>query len=176
MLSSGSVRLLDLPELLREARTLERRRGPAKDTVDHVRGSHDDAINAAAGALTMAAAAESEGRGLTWGEPGRFVGVGPGSPRRHRPMKPSKHNPKVAQDLVDFAEGRTHPRDRGPAGDALRRQQARQQSDEHRLGPVPDRIAAGPGPIAPSPTITPSPGPTADPFGDDPFSQKNRYR
>lgn len=56
-LNTGTVRLLDQPELLREIRGLERRRGTTKDRVDHGRGAgaHDDRANAAAGALWLAA-------------------------------------------------------------------------------------------------------------------------
>jgi hypothetical protein len=46
------VVLLDDPDLLRELRGLERRRGSSgRDRVDHRPGSHDDRANAAAGAL-----------------------------------------------------------------------------------------------------------------------------
>jgi hypothetical protein len=48
------VRLLDLPELLREFRGLERRRGTAgRDRIDHGPRGHDDQANAAAGALGL---------------------------------------------------------------------------------------------------------------------------
>jgi hypothetical protein len=48
--------VLDVPELLRELRGLERRRGTSgRDRVDHRPGSHDDRANAAAGALVLAA-------------------------------------------------------------------------------------------------------------------------
>jgi hypothetical protein len=55
---SGRVQLLDVPELLRELRGLERRRGASgRDRVSHGPGSgqHDDMANAAAGALVLAA-------------------------------------------------------------------------------------------------------------------------
>ena len=56
LVNSRSVRLLDVPELLRELRGLERRRGTAgRDRVDHRPGAHDDYANAAAGALLAAA-------------------------------------------------------------------------------------------------------------------------
>jgi hypothetical protein len=55
-LSSGRVRLLDREELLRELRTLERRRGAARDRIDHRRGTHDDAAAAVAGAVVGALA------------------------------------------------------------------------------------------------------------------------
>lgn len=54
--NSGRVRLLDQPELLREFRGLERRRGTSgRDRIDHRPGSHDDLANASAGALVRAA-------------------------------------------------------------------------------------------------------------------------
>jgi hypothetical protein len=53
--NAGAVQLLDLPELLRELRGLERRRGASgRDRVDHIPGAHDDLANAAAGALVAA--------------------------------------------------------------------------------------------------------------------------
>jgi hypothetical protein len=55
LLNAGRVRLLDLPDLLRELRGLERRRGAAgRDRVDHAPGQHDDRANAAAGGLVLA--------------------------------------------------------------------------------------------------------------------------
>ena len=58
LVNSGRVVLLDAPDVLRELRSLERRRGTAgKDRVDHRPGSHDDQANAAAGALVLATAA-----------------------------------------------------------------------------------------------------------------------
>jgi hypothetical protein len=49
--------LLDLPDLLRELRGLERRRGfSGRDKVNHGPNGHDDLANAAAGALVLAAA------------------------------------------------------------------------------------------------------------------------
>jgi hypothetical protein len=60
--NSGSVELLDLPELQGELRGLERRRGTAgRDRVDHRRGRHDDRAAAACGALLLAAARPSPG-------------------------------------------------------------------------------------------------------------------
>jgi hypothetical protein len=55
LMNAGTVRLLDVPLLARQLRSLERRRGPVKDRVDHRRNAHDDAINAAAGAIAAAA-------------------------------------------------------------------------------------------------------------------------
>jgi hypothetical protein len=56
LMNAGHVALLDVPDLLRELRGLERRRGTAgRDRVDHAPGQHDDRANAAAGALVLAA-------------------------------------------------------------------------------------------------------------------------
>jgi hypothetical protein len=53
LVQAGRAVLLDAPELLRELRGLERRRGAAgRDRVDHAPGAHDD--RAAAGAVTLA--------------------------------------------------------------------------------------------------------------------------
>lgn len=62
LLNAGRVRLLDLPDLLRELRGLERRRGTAgRDRVDHAPGAghHDDRANSACGALVLAAGRDS---------------------------------------------------------------------------------------------------------------------
>jgi hypothetical protein len=54
VVNAGAVELLDLPELLRELRGLERRRGMAgRDRVDHARGAHDDQANAVAGLVSL---------------------------------------------------------------------------------------------------------------------------
>jgi hypothetical protein len=56
LVNADRVRFLDLPDLLRELRGLERRRGLAgRDRIDHRPGQHDDRANAAAGALVLAA-------------------------------------------------------------------------------------------------------------------------
>jgi hypothetical protein len=56
VVNAGAVRLLDEPELLRELRGLERRRGPSgRDRVDHRSGAHDDRACAVAQAVTAAA-------------------------------------------------------------------------------------------------------------------------
>jgi hypothetical protein len=48
--NGARLEIPDDPELLREMRGLERRRGPSgKDRVDHVRGAHDDRANSLAG-------------------------------------------------------------------------------------------------------------------------------
>jgi hypothetical protein len=58
LLNSGRVELLDLPRLLTQLGSLERRtaRG-GRDTIDHGPGGRDDVANAAAGALVLAASA-----------------------------------------------------------------------------------------------------------------------
>ena len=54
-LTSGRVELLDHPRLLAQLGSLDRRTARSgKDSVDHPPGGHDDIINSAAGALTMA--------------------------------------------------------------------------------------------------------------------------
>jgi hypothetical protein len=57
LLNSRRVELLDNPRLVNQLCALERRtaRG-GKDSVDHSPGAHDDIVNAALGALTIAAA------------------------------------------------------------------------------------------------------------------------
>ncbi len=56
--NSGAIRLLDQPELLRELRALERRRGTAgRDRVDHPRGGHDDRAASVTVALLAASVA-----------------------------------------------------------------------------------------------------------------------
>jgi hypothetical protein len=74
MVNSGTVRLLDHPELLRQLRGLERRRGwGGKDRVDHRRGQHDDLANAVAGACVLVAEGQQRVRVTLWGG-----GIGPG--------------------------------------------------------------------------------------------------
>jgi len=65
-LNAGQVKLLDLPRLRSQLLSLERRtiRGSGRDVVDHPSGGADDLINACAGALVMAAGAES--RKIHW--------------------------------------------------------------------------------------------------------------
>jgi hypothetical protein len=54
VVNAAGVELLDVPELLRELRGLQRQRGPSgRDRVDHVRGAHDDRANAVAGLLSL---------------------------------------------------------------------------------------------------------------------------
>jgi len=56
MVNARQVVLLDRPDLLKELRGLERRRGTGgRDRVDHRRGAHDDAANVTAGCLTLLA-------------------------------------------------------------------------------------------------------------------------
>jgi hypothetical protein len=56
LLNSGRVDLLDLPRLIAQLCSLERRtaRG-GRDSIDHSPGAHDDVVNAAAGAIVYAA-------------------------------------------------------------------------------------------------------------------------
>lgn len=62
LVNAQQVLLLDRPDLLRELRGLERRRGTGgRDRVDHRSGSHDDTANAAAGCLTLLAARRARG-------------------------------------------------------------------------------------------------------------------
>lgn len=59
LVNAGRVRLLDIPEMLRELRGLERRRGTSgRDRIDHRTGAHDDQAVAAAGALVACSARE----------------------------------------------------------------------------------------------------------------------
>jgi hypothetical protein len=54
VVNAGLVELPDDPQLLRELRGLERRRGTAgRDRVDHRPGSHDDRANALAGVISL---------------------------------------------------------------------------------------------------------------------------
>lgn len=58
-INSQRVSLLDDPEMLREFRGLERRRGTSgRDRIDHRSGSHDDRANSAAGCLGLALSAK----------------------------------------------------------------------------------------------------------------------
>src|SRR5205823_5152992 len=59
LINSGRVRLLQDPELLREFRGLERRRGATRDRVDHRPGAFDDRAVAATVALVRAHQAAS---------------------------------------------------------------------------------------------------------------------
>ena len=60
-INAGRITLLDRPDLLRELRGLERRRGTGgRDKVDHQRGRHDDTANVAMGACVRAVQIESQ--------------------------------------------------------------------------------------------------------------------
>ncbi len=62
LVNSGTVELLDHPRLLSQLLNLERRTGRGgKDSIDHAPGAHDDVINAVAGVVVKAMAAESSG-------------------------------------------------------------------------------------------------------------------
>lgn len=68
LVNAARVRLLDHPELLRQLRGLERRRGwGGKDRVDHRRGQHDDLANAAAGAIVLCAQGAAYVPARLWG-------------------------------------------------------------------------------------------------------------
>lgn len=57
-LNSGTVELLDVPQLKKQFCALQRRAGRGgKDIIDHPIGEHDDVANAVAGALLLACAA-----------------------------------------------------------------------------------------------------------------------
>ena len=56
------IELLDSKQQTIELRQLERRTGRGKDNVDHPRGLHDDAANACAGVITLAAKKKREAR------------------------------------------------------------------------------------------------------------------
>jgi hypothetical protein len=65
MLRSRQIELLDIPKLRNQLQALERHTArTGKDTVAHPPGSHDDLINAAAGALVMCATADR--KVVTW--------------------------------------------------------------------------------------------------------------
>jgi len=64
--NARAVELPDQPELLRELRGLERRRGPSgRDRVDHGRGGHDDRANAVAGVVSLLAGRDPSDLGIT---------------------------------------------------------------------------------------------------------------
>jgi hypothetical protein len=72
-IGSGRVRLLDHPELHRELRGLERRRGATKDQVTHRRGAHDDAATVVSGMVMTALSARFARRGIRTFDP--FTGA-----------------------------------------------------------------------------------------------------
>ena len=51
LITSGRVELLDKPRLRNQMLNLERRSRGGRETIDHVRGAHDDVANAVAGVL-----------------------------------------------------------------------------------------------------------------------------
>ena len=69
LINSGRLELLDHPVLINQLVNLERRtsRG-GRDSIDHAPGARDDVINAAAGALVLAA--QTRKRKLTFGRDG----------------------------------------------------------------------------------------------------------
>lgn len=73
LLNSGRVALLDNARLRSQLVGLERKAGPSgRDSIEHPRGGHDDLINAAAGALVLAA--DTIETGIDWD--GFNVGLG----------------------------------------------------------------------------------------------------
>lgn len=68
LFNQSRVELLDIPRLSTQFRALERRtRTGGKDQVDHGPGAHDDAANAAAGALVLAAGSRgADNWGISW--------------------------------------------------------------------------------------------------------------
>src|SRR5262249_42602897 len=67
LVNAGACVLLDLPDLLRELRGVERRRGSSgRDRVDHRPGAHDDRAVACAGALVRASQRRTVSPGV-WG-------------------------------------------------------------------------------------------------------------
>jgi hypothetical protein len=69
MIMSGQVELLDLPRLLKQLGSLERRKGrQGKDTVDAPPRLHEDLANSACGAIVLAGLATTpKYRAVTWG-------------------------------------------------------------------------------------------------------------
>ncbi len=62
LINSNTVQLLNVPEMLKEFRMLERRRANSgRDIVNHRPGGHDDLANSAAGVLVHVAAARRKG-------------------------------------------------------------------------------------------------------------------
>lgn len=80
--NSASLVLLDLPDLLRELRGLERRRGSSgKDHVDHRGGAHDDAAAAVAGLVALLSArrgvSDLSTIGVGWRQANAGIAPGP---------------------------------------------------------------------------------------------------
>lgn len=73
--NAGDVRLLDVPELLRELRGLERRRRPSgRDRCDHRPGSHDDLAVSASGVLTRLRKASAPAVAVIMANKGHYRG------------------------------------------------------------------------------------------------------
>jgi hypothetical protein len=70
IVNAATVRLPDVPELLRELRGLERRvsRGAGRDTANHRSGSHDDTAAAVSGVCALLAAKSPRGCGVNVGQ------------------------------------------------------------------------------------------------------------
>jgi len=86
LINSQRALLLEHPDLLKELRGLERRRGTSgRDRVDHRPGTHDDVANAAAGALTVVAKPQVQPRirSLATDGPAPRVVYQPGPMERH---------------------------------------------------------------------------------------------
>ena len=83
LINADQARLLDVPDLLRELRGLERRHPlGGRDRVDHRPGAHDDLANAVAGVLVKAF------RRGTWVPPLAFI-TWPIPPLSRSPMGPT---------------------------------------------------------------------------------------
>jgi len=66
MLQNGMVELLDVPELIFQIKSLDRKANPSgRDTVDNFHG-HDDCANSCAGALVMARQEAEKEDGPSW--------------------------------------------------------------------------------------------------------------
>ncbi|MDE3041123.1 MAG: terminase family protein [Nitrospirota bacterium] len=86
LVNSQRAVFLDQPDLLRELRGLERRRGSSgRDRVDHRPGAHDDLSNSAAGALTLVAGPQLKPRirSLASDGPAPRIFYQPGPLERH---------------------------------------------------------------------------------------------
>jgi hypothetical protein len=67
VVNAKGIELLDVAELLRELRGLERRRGSSgRDRVDHRRGSHDDRANAVAGVAALLRSSTEHAAAMVW--------------------------------------------------------------------------------------------------------------
>jgi hypothetical protein len=106
LLNSGRVDLLDDRRLLAQLTQLERRTGPSgRDHIDHAPGGHDDVINAATGALLLAAhlPVAPAGSALSGGILGGLY-----RPRRDQPRPPRTPvmQPSALDRLHTFAQRR----------------------------------------------------------------------